>query len=148
MSRHGYNEGDPDNWATIRWQGALKRAIEGKRGQAFLRELAAALDAMPEKRLIAGNLIDDDGEVCALGAVGRARGMTDLADINLDVECHDVVAEAFAMSETLAREVQYQNDEECTWPRAGFTPEMRWQSVRKWVSEKLTEAAKPGEEKT
>lgn len=44
MSRSGYND-DCDGWALIRWRGAVNSAINGKRGQAFLRELVAALDA-------------------------------------------------------------------------------------------------------
>jgi hypothetical protein len=44
------------NGACIRWQGVVKSAIRGKKGQAFLKELLSALDAMPEKKLIAEEL--------------------------------------------------------------------------------------------
>lgn len=64
MSRHGYTDSCDDNFALIRWRGAAKSAIRGKRGQAFLRELLAALDAMPEKRLIARELVDDSQLDC------------------------------------------------------------------------------------
>lgn len=58
MSRSGYSEDwDGENWTFIRWRGAVKSALRGKRGQAFLREALAALDAMPEKRLITHDLI-------------------------------------------------------------------------------------------
>lgn len=58
MSRSGYSDDyDGDNWDLIRWRGAVTSAIRGKRGQAFLREALAALDAMPEKQLIAGDLV-------------------------------------------------------------------------------------------
>lgn len=48
MSRSGYSN-DGENIAM--WRGQVASAIRGKRGQAFLRELVEALDAMPEKRL-------------------------------------------------------------------------------------------------
>lgn len=54
------------------WYGALTRAIRGKRGQAALRELRDALDAMPEKRLLRGGLYRV-GEVCAIGQWVRYR---------------------------------------------------------------------------
>jgi hypothetical protein len=46
MSRSGYSD-DHSEWDLIRWRGAVASAIRGKRGQAFLRELLVALDAMP-----------------------------------------------------------------------------------------------------
>ena len=51
MSRSGYTDDFDDQWALIRWRGAVTSAIRGKRGQEFLREMAAAMDAMPEKSL-------------------------------------------------------------------------------------------------
>ena len=73
MSRSGYyDDGGDDLWALICWRGAVKSALRGARGQAFLREMAAALDMMPVKQLIRHELIKD-GSVCAIGAVGRAR---------------------------------------------------------------------------
>jgi hypothetical protein len=47
------DDGDIDQWASIRWRGAVKSAASGSRGQAFFRDLITALDAMPEKTLIA-----------------------------------------------------------------------------------------------
>ena len=78
MSRSGYVEdfGDEDDrWAQIRWRGAVASAIRGKRGQAMLREVLAALDAMPEKTLAAHSLKNEDGDFCTLGALGAARGL-------------------------------------------------------------------------
>jgi len=107
MSRSGYSE-DNDNWALIRWRGAVKQAIRGQRGQAMLSELVQALDALPEKRLAAGALVTADGDYCALGALGRARGM-DMAPI--DPDDREAVAEAFGVSEALVSEIMYLNDE-------------------------------------
>ncbi len=51
MSRSGYSD-DLDQGDLNRWRGAVASAIRGKRGQSFLRELLASLDAMPRKELI------------------------------------------------------------------------------------------------
>ena len=57
MSRSGYSD-DLETWQLIKWRGQVMSAIRGKRGQKFLRELLAALDAMPKKILITEDLID------------------------------------------------------------------------------------------
>ena len=76
MSRITYNEWDSaeGQWAGIRWGGAAKKAINGKRGQAALRELKAALLVLPSKRLIADRWAAS-GDVCALGALDVHRMM-------------------------------------------------------------------------
>jgi hypothetical protein len=130
MSRSGYTEDMEDNWALIRWRGAVMSAIRGKRGQEFLGKMLAALDAMPEKRLIAREL-ENDGEVCALGSVGRAQGV-DMSKI--DPEDYGQVAAAFNIPESLAREIEYVNDE---WETYRATPEKRFETVRKWVASQL-----------
>lgn len=61
MSRSGYYEDYEHDWYQIMWRGAVKRAIRGKRGQAFLREMLTALDALPEPRLIAEKLESGTG---------------------------------------------------------------------------------------
>jgi len=61
MSRSGYIEDWDDQWGLICYRGAVKSAIRGRRGQAFLREMLAALDALPEKRLITEELVIDGG---------------------------------------------------------------------------------------
>lgn len=64
-----FSYGECDDWlAAGRWMGAVKSAINGKRGQAALRALEAALVALPTKRLISGRIVKD-GDVCALGAL-------------------------------------------------------------------------------
>jgi hypothetical protein len=73
MNRSGYDEDSClDQWSHIRWRGQVASAIRGKRGQTFLHELADALDAMPEKRLIAHEL-QEGANVCAIGSVGVQR---------------------------------------------------------------------------
>ena len=66
------------------------------------------------------------GEVCALGAVGMARGL-DMSQI--DPEYRKQVAQVFGISEALAAEIMYENDE-CGWRE---TEETRYQRVRRWV---------------
>lgn len=126
MSRHNYSD-DIDQWALIKWRGQVASAIKGKRGQRLLLDLIAALDAMPEKALIAEELVNTEGDVCALGAVGVKRGIT--MD-HLDPEVPEDVAEAFDIAEQLAREITYVNDE---GGRYDETPQQRWERVRAWA---------------
>lgn len=126
--RSGYSD-DVEGWALIRWRGAVASAIRGKRGQEFLRKLLAALDALPQKRLIEGDL-EKDGEVCAIGSVGKMQGM-DMS--SLDPYEHDQLAATFGIAGALVQEIEYVNDEG-SW-RA--TPEERFQSVRKWALNQL-----------
>jgi hypothetical protein len=127
MSRSEYGDCDGDQWQLIKWRGAVVSALRGKRGQAFLRELRDALDALPVKRLIKNDL-ESGGEVCALGAVGRARG-TPMAE--LDPEDHETIAGTFGISNAMAREIMYLNDE-YSWS-CKETPEERYERMRRWV---------------
>lgn len=131
MSRSGYVDDMDDQWALIRWRGAVKSAIRGKRGQSFLREMVAALDAMPEKSLITEELAMN-GEVCALGAVGMLRGI-DMTQV--EPTEYDEVAKLFGISDALAREIMFENDEGSL---RNETAEQRWQRVRNWVQEQIT----------
>lgn len=106
MSRSGYSD-DCDGWALIRWRGAVNSAINGARGQKMLRDLRDALDAMPVKELVANDLENSEG-VCALGALGRMRGI-DMT--KLDPEDAAGVAEAFDIAYALAKEIVFENDE-------------------------------------
>lgn len=129
MSRSQYIDDCDDNWQMIKWRGMVSSAIRGKRGQQFLKDLLTALDAMPVKALIADEL-EQDGEVCAIGALGKARGI-DMSKI--DPEDPPQVAGAFNIAECLAQEVVFENDEQCSHE----TPEQRWVSMRRWVASKI-----------
>ena len=153
MSRSGYIDDCYDPLELGRWRGRVASAIRGKRGQQLLRDALAALDAMPDKRLVKNFLIFDgygdpysdavivgadeladsfgnpmpQGGVCLLGAVGRHRNI-DMS--NLDPEDSESVAGAFDIADPLAREIVFMNDE------AGLfreSPEARWQRMRDWV---------------
>lgn len=89
------------------WRGAMSSAINGKRGQAFLQEMLDALDALHEKELVVSDL-ERDGAVCALGSVGRLRGINMQA---IDPTDRDSVAQVFGIAPAMAAEIVYMNDE-------------------------------------
>lgn len=126
MSRSGYSD-DLDPRDLAMWRGQVASAIRGKRGQEFLRELIEALDAMPNKRLIA-KVLRSDGEVCAIGSVGARRGI-DLEA--LDPHDHDGLASVFGIAHQLVQEIEYMNDDECFGE--GASPEERWKRMRAWA---------------
>ena len=164
MSRSGYVDDMCDEWALIRYRGAVKSAIRGKRGQAFLREMLAALDAMPEKRLISGALVFDGqpdipwnvrphedviiggdqlvtgyGETIRVGEVCAMGCLGRARGAKMEgVDAHDApqVAGLFGIAEALAREIAHVNDEDW-WGEN--TPENRFKRVRKWVVDNLAE---------
>lgn len=107
MSRSGYTDCDEDGTLGL-WRGAVERSIRGKRGQAALRELAAAMDAMPNKVLAAESLVTHDGQFCTLGVLGQARGI-DMSVI--DPEDWEAVAAKFNLAPAMVREIVYENDE-------------------------------------
>lgn len=137
MGRHGYTDDNDDVLQLGRWRGMVASAIRGKRGQALLKDLAAALDAMPEKRLVKGTLQTKDGDCCAIGVACRAKGKDytafdgddeyELRELNSDV------AADLNVSECLVQEIEYENDEGA-WKE---TPEQRWERMRRWVSRHL-----------
>ena len=159
MSRSGYDDYDADNWALIRWRGAVASAIRGRRGQAFLRELVEALDALPERRLIA-NAAEVGGDYCALGAVAARRGLDLRAlDAAMQDEDRDAVAQMLGIPEALAAEIMWENDWiewaqretyevvgplrpyesrlRTRWVYDPTAPSRRWRWMRDWVARNL-----------
>ena len=164
MSRSGYTDDyDYDNWASIRWRGAVASAIRGQRGQRFIREAIAALDAMPEKRL-AARTFEASGDFCTLGVIGQSRGV-DLSVLNAECDddyqsdVHREAAGLLGISRALAAEVMEENDEcadEYEWHKAPFTDDFgyyaksvrvavpdvadrRWRKMRDWLESQLRE---------
>jgi hypothetical protein len=136
MSRSGYADDytDDDNSVYL-YRGAVESALRGRRGQAFLKEMLAAMDALPEKKLIAHDL-EKEGAVCAIGSVGKARGL-DMS--KLDPEDPETVAATFGIAPAMAREIVFENDDE--WFSTGSeTPEHRFERVRRWIESKLAPA--------
>ncbi len=136
MSRSDYSDGECSGWDLIRWRGAVKSAIRGKRGQKFFKELLAAMDAMQNKILVANELETSSGEFCTLGVLGCARGI-EMQEI--DPEDHETVAKVFNVSDALVREVVFMNDDGGHY--YGETPEDRWLRMRKWVVENINNDA-------
>ncbi len=136
MARSGYS--DDGNYAL--WQGAVKRALHGTRGQAFLQEMLKALDSLPQKILIPEELQTATGEVCALGAVGKLHGL----DMGvLDPENHQQLGKIFNIAPAMVQEIEYQNDDDFSeysydWrTRTAETPAQRFIRMRKWVVKAL-----------
>ena len=126
MSRSGYSD-DVDGWQLIMWRGAVASAIRGKRGQDFLREMLAALDAIHNKRLI-GDELEAGGEVCAIGSVGRKRGV-DMSE--LDPYDSVTLSGVFGISKAMVCEIAHVND------NYHETPEHRFSRVREWIVAQL-----------
>jgi hypothetical protein len=96
--------------------------------------MLAALEALPDKRLITEDLRDEDGEMCALGVLGAARGL----DLNrLDPEDPDGIASAFDIAPQLAREIVFENDEQY----GDETPERRYERMVRWVKAQIRTVA-------
>lgn len=112
MSRSGYTDDNDDPLAHGRWRQAVKRALEGRRGQALLSELVQALDAMPDNRLYPGSFATAEGEFCTLGVLGQRRGtkMDDLLDFYGDCDT-SLVGDRFDIAPAMAAEIMYVNDE-------------------------------------
>jgi hypothetical protein len=148
MSRSGYSD-DCNGWSLVCWRGAVTSALRGTRGQAFLREALAALDAMPEKRLSASVLVAADGCCCTMGAVARARGID---TSGVDAYDREDVAKTLGIAEAMAAEIAHENDwiaERVTYvpnDKGGLSrvpaesPEARWVRMRAWVAAKIKAA--------
>ena len=147
MSRSGYSD-DCDGWELIRWRGAVESAIRGKRGQAFLRELEAALVALPKKRLCYHDFASPDGEVCALGALAVKREIDDGAS---RAEALESVSTQFpegmeaedagyklGIAHALAAEITHMNDD-CYGYENNTVEEQkqRYKRMLAWVRERI-----------
>ncbi len=146
------------------WDANVRRSMKGRRGQRELRELEAALVALPEKRLIRDELTDEAGGVCAIACYARHKGL-DLSRFDPEDES-DAVGVAAGMPRLVAWEVVAQNDIHCdtVWEVAdgpiqrgyghyrggvplvrAMTPEERYDKILKWVRARLT-AGDPAQE--
>jgi hypothetical protein len=167
--RIGYSEDEEFGGQFELWQANCRRSLKGKKGQAALRELEAALLAMPDKRLIAGKLQDADGEVCSLGALAKYKGHALLADeceegeydeYDLSGEMEEFGVE-LGMLRLVAWKVVEKNDVafdgmewfNCEGPyrweferpqmRDFISPEMRYEKMLAWIRKQLTQPPSP-----
>lgn len=138
MSRSGYSD-DLDQNQMAMWRGQVASATRGKRGQRLLRDTLAALDAMPVKELVSGDLVTADGCCCTLGACGIYRKVEGLD--KLDPEEHDILAEKFDVAACLIQEIEWWNDDKDeTWTARGWAQETdaeRWVRMRAWVAKRI-----------
>lgn len=139
------------------WEQSGRNALRGRRGQTFLREIEAALLAMPEHRLIAGQPCDSNGDVCLIGQLGVQRKVQsgrdrveviaewkeealdygDYSDVDATVETMGL-AQSLGMTRAMASYVAFQNDQ-CRVFVVPYrflqdpTPEQRWEVMLRWV---------------
>jgi hypothetical protein len=168
MSRSGYSDDCEDVLAWGRWRGRVASAIRGKRGQAFLKELLAALDALPEKRLVANDLkVTGYGDQYGSAYYGDwgdplIVGGDELVDIRGNTKCIGDVCALGALG--VARNLDMSKvDPEDSDSVAGLfdivhplaceimfendeqypleTPEMRFARMRKWIASLISNAS-------
>lgn len=138
-----YDDGDVDSiLAYGRWERNSQATVRSKRGQASLRELEAALLALPEPRLYADTFCTtlDDGTVqaCVLGALALHRGL-DVPDyfddeLNADDQAR-WAANHLGLTYTLAWNLIERNDE----MYAKATPDERFTMMLGWIRDQLSE---------
>lgn len=125
---------DEENWPGQfeLWQANCSRSLRGRSGQEELRQLRDALLALSDKRLIHGSLVDADGEVCAIGAYAKHKGL-DLQDFDPEDETDEVGIRA-GMPSLVAWKVVEMNDMQFDH----LTPEERYKRMLGWVEAQLT----------
>lgn len=157
MSRINYSDDEEYPGQFFLWQANCDRSLQGKAGQRELRELEAALLALPSKRLIHGALENEQGEVCAIACYAKHKGV-DLSKHDPEYASDRVGIEG-GMPRLVAWKVVEMNDITCDeeyWAtaegpqeaahyylgggisvRLHMTPEERYRRVLAWVQEEL-----------
>lgn len=107
MSRSGYTDHFEHAFDLVRWRGTVARAIRGHRGQRLLRRLITALESMPEPWLTSHQLVAENGECCALGALYLHEGIGH----DIDHDDYEGIARDLDASPALVREIEFENDE-------------------------------------
>lgn len=154
MSRSYNEDNDWDYARQCLWDNAVRRATHSKRGQKVLRDVEAALLALPEKRLIEGQISDGTG-VCFVGALDAHRRVLEGADWQSaltamhdpdydpedDYETVDDTArwaeQHLKMAFSLAWDMAFWNDHIAD----RLSPEERWTAALRWVRTRIDEMA-------
>lgn len=141
MSRLSYNE--MSSVEEVRWQRNSAMTLKSKRGQQMLRDLEAALLALPQKRLLGDTFYEpESGEVCALAAYARHKGcdVEKLQRLELDSgeEQADWVAWMYDQARTLTWNIIDLNDNGGGYFVRHETPEQRYERVLQWVQSHLS----------
>lgn len=135
--RINYSEDEDFSGQFELWQANCLRSLKGKRGQAELHELRAALLALPDKRLIHGALTHEDGGVCAIAAYGKHKGV-DLEKFDEEFDS-DEVGIAGGMPRLVAWKVVEMNDVELDH----VTQDQRYSRMLAWVEQMLAVSQVP-----
>ena len=159
MSRVNFDDYDEDEYSDLRafafgWN--EKQALGGRKGQKFLREMEAALLALPRKELVANVFVAEDGGVCPLAALALKRskdaGKTEddaLAEVrnllsmedafydNSSYENCEYAAKALKTNRYMAYAVMYCADEQAR----KLNLSERYDAVLAWVRKNLKEGA-------
>lgn len=140
--RVGYREDEDYGGEFDLWQANCRRSRQGKKGQAALRELEAALMALPVKRIQKDVFVEPSGETCAIGALmlhrkvaagmPREQAVAECAALRpLDTEEHGV---SLGLPRLVAWSVAVENDEEWRFR----TPEERYSYMLEWIRKEIT----------
>lgn len=128
-------------------QGVIAKQMRSRKGQAFLRELIASLEALPEKRLV-NDAVAKDGCVCGLGAIALRRRvdagedrdavLADLANVEVDVRDGDEHVSEWAERElgaqqNVASAIAWTTDAD----EGTITPEQRYERVLSWAKSQV-----------
>lgn len=150
--RINYSEDEDFNNQALLWEANQERCIRGRKGQAALYELEAALLALPEKRLITDELENAAGDVCAIGALARFKGKDNPRVVydsgqptlaNGEILPDEVeeatldTARELGVPRLVALAVVRENDDDNYYPIA-TTPEQRYEKVLGWTREALS----------
>lgn len=146
------------------WEANMERSLKGRKGQVALRELEAALLALPDERLIANDTVDTQGAVCSIAALAKYRGyegsleLPQMAGLDDDWENESgdkffdeyeyeeavenammKVAGDLGVPRMVAFAIIYENDD-CAWRDP--TPEQRYEHMLKWTRRWIAKAGK------
>ena len=125
------------------WQSNCRRSRRGKKGQAALRELEAALIALPNKRIQKDVFVERSGETCAIGALmlhrkvsaGMTRQQAEEECAALDRDDTEEHGISVGLPRLVAWSVAVENDE---WNRED-SPEERYLRILGWVRGELVD---------
>lgn len=141
----GYCEYDDDEYQLFHLYDHVREvSIHGCPGQKALRELEAALLAMPVKELGFAGIVDDEGRACAVGVLAMARGKKyeELPSYEQELsETAQWAKENIGLTWTLAAEISNENDGGLFSTLGGEneTPTQRYTRVLAWVRFNLAE---------
>lgn len=130
--RIGYSDEEDFPGQFELWQANCQRSLAGAKGQAALKELEAALLALPDKRLIVEQLQDEEGAVCSIGAVVKQRGLSQ-NDLVSDPDEMEEVGVELGMPRLTAWKIVEMND--IYWDFV--TPEVRYSKMLTWVQSQI-----------